>query len=91
MTLLSDIIDAEPSSYEEVSKKKGKESTSSRRMMSRMRYRDLREVRSIFHMDLQDIGCSIWHHRGIQGKIHSTRLLTEEGIDYEEKFASSWS
>ena len=36
VTLLSDIIDAEPSSYEEVAKKKGKESTNSRRMMSRM-------------------------------------------------------
>ena len=35
VTLLSDIIDAEPSSYEEVAKKKGKESTSSRRMMSK--------------------------------------------------------
>ena len=34
VTLLSDIIDAEPSNYEEVAKKKGKESMSSRRMMS---------------------------------------------------------
>ena len=42
MTLLSDIIDAEPSSYVEVSKKKGKENTSSRRMMSRMQYQDLK-------------------------------------------------
>ena len=33
----SDIIDAETSSYEEVTKNKGK--TSSRRMMSRMQYR----------------------------------------------------
>ena len=33
----SDIIDAEPSSYEEVTKKKWK--TSSRRMMSRIQYR----------------------------------------------------
>ena len=41
VTLLSDIIDAEPSSYEEVAKTKGEESTSSRR--SRMRYRDLKE------------------------------------------------
>ena len=39
VTRLRDIIDAEPSNYEEVSKKKGKENTSSRRMMSRMRYR----------------------------------------------------
>ena len=64
VTLLSNIIDAEPSSYEEVAKKKGKESTSSRRMMSRMQY-------------LQVPTCSKWQHRGIQGKIHSTRLLTE--------------
>ena len=33
-TLLSDIIDVESSSYEEVAKKKGKESTGSRRMIS---------------------------------------------------------
>ena len=39
-----DIIDAEPSSYEEVAKKKGKESTSSRRMMSSIE--TWREVRS---------------------------------------------
>ena len=38
MTLLSDIIDAKLSSYEEVSKKKGKDNTNSRRMMSRMQY-----------------------------------------------------
>ena len=42
VTLLSDIIDAEPSSYEEVAKKKGKESTRSRRMMSRMQHQDLK-------------------------------------------------
>ena len=36
VTLLSNIIDAEPSNYEEVAKKKEKENTSSRRMMSRM-------------------------------------------------------
>ena len=42
VTVLSDIIDAEPSNYEEVTKKKGKESTSSRRMIPRMQYRDLK-------------------------------------------------
>ena len=42
MILLSDIIDAKPSNYEEVDKKKWKENTSSRRMMSRMQYRDLK-------------------------------------------------
>ena len=42
VTLSSDVIDADPSSYEEVAKKKGKKSTSSRRMMPRMRYRYLK-------------------------------------------------
>ena len=42
VTLLSDIIDAEPSSYEEVAKRKGKENTISRRMMARMQYHDLK-------------------------------------------------
>ena len=40
--MLSDIIDAEPFGYEEVAKKKGKEITSSRRIMSRMWYQDLK-------------------------------------------------
>ena len=40
LVMLSEIIDAEPSNYEEVAK--GKESTNSRRMMSRMRHRDLK-------------------------------------------------
>ena len=62
--MLTNIIDAEPSSYEEVAKKKGKESTSSRRMMSRMWY-------------LQVLTCSRWQHHAIQGNIHSTRLLTK--------------
>ena len=35
-TLLRDIIDVEPSIYEEIAKKKGKECISSKRMMSRM-------------------------------------------------------
>ena len=48
MTLLSDIIDADPSSYEEVAKKKGKENTGSRRMMSRMEYRYMKG-NSYFH------------------------------------------
>ena len=64
VTLLIYIIDTDSSSYEEVSKKKGKESTSSRRMMSRMWY-------------LQVPTCNKWKHHGIQGKIHSMRLLTE--------------
>ena len=42
VALLCDIIDADPSIYEEVAKKKGKDSTSSRRMMSRIQYQDLK-------------------------------------------------
>ena len=41
VTLLSDIFNAEPYSYEEVAKNKGKENTSSRKMMYRMQYLDL--------------------------------------------------
>ena len=64
VALLCDIIDADPSSYEEVANKKGKESTNSRRMMSRMWY-------------LQVPSCSRWKHHGIQGNINSMRLLTK--------------
>ena len=42
LVMLSDMIDADPSNYEEVDEKKGKENTSSRKMMSRMQYRDLK-------------------------------------------------
>ena len=42
VTLLRNIIDAEPSIYEEVANKKGKENTSSGRMMSMMHYQDLK-------------------------------------------------
>ena len=31
-------------------------------------------------MDLQDLACSRWKHHGIQGKIRSTRLLTERSL-----------
>ena len=44
VTLLSDIIDADLSSFEEVAKKKRKENTSSRRMMYRMQYQDLKGI-----------------------------------------------
>ena len=44
LVVLSDIIDAEPSRYEEVAKKKGKESTNLRRMMSRMRYQYMKRI-----------------------------------------------
>ena len=88
MTLLSDIIDAEPSSYEEVAKKKGKEGTSSKIMMSKMRYRDLKGSPQWI--------CKIQH--AIDGNIvgYKERFLSQgfsqkEGIEYEETFASSGS
>ena len=92
MTLLSDIIDAEPSSYEEVAKKKGKENTSSRRMMSRMRYRRPKGksvvsstwIYMIEHVaDENIVGYKeIFIARGFSQK---------EGIYYEEKFATNRS
>ena len=86
-TLLS-IIDVEPSIYEEVAKKKGKESTSSRRMMSRMRYRDPKG-------SLQWI-CKIQH--AVDGNIvgYKERFVAwgfswKEFIDYEETLEATWS
>ena len=40
--VLSDIIDVDTSSLEEVAKNKGKHNTSLRRMMSKMQYRHLK-------------------------------------------------
>ena len=84
MTLLSDIIDANPSNYEEVAKKKGKESTTSRRMMSKMRYQDLKRSPQWI--------CKIQH--AVVGNIveYKARFIArgfsqKEDIDYEEKFA----
>ena len=92
MTLLSDIIDAEPSSYEEVSKKKGKESTSLRRMMFRMQHQRP-EGKSIMY--------SIWIYKiqhvvdgnivGYKAGFVARGFSRKEGIDYEETFASSGS
>ena len=85
MTLLSNIIDAKPSSYEEVAKKKGKENTSSRRMMSRMQYRDLKGSPQWI--------CKIQH--AVEGNIVGYKEIFVErgfsqkkGIDYEDTFAA---
>ena len=75
LVMLSDIIDADPSNYEEVSKNKGKESTSSRRMMHRMQYQRP-EGKSIVS-SVWIYTCSRWKHHGIQGNICSMRLLIE--------------
>ena len=88
MTLLSDIIDAEPSSYEEVAKKKGKENTSLRRMMSRMWYRRPEGkvvVSSIQIYKIQHaVGGNIVRYKAIfVAQIFSQK----EGIEYEETFA----
>ena len=76
MTLLRDIIDADPCRYEEVAKKKGKENSSSRRMMSRMQYQDLKG--------------SSWFHHAVDGNIVGYKeIFVARGIDYEETFAAT--
>ena len=73
VTLLSDIIDAETSSYEEVAKKKEKECTSSRRMMSRMQFHHA--------VDGNIVGYKVrFIARGFSRK---------EGINYEETFVAT--
>ena len=49
-----------------------------------------REVLSVFHMDLQDPTYRTWQHHGIQGKIHSTRLLTERMHRICRDICSHW-
>ena len=44
------------------------------------------EVHSVFHIDL---ACSRWQHRGIQGKIRSTRLLTERRHELRRDICTS--
>ena len=80
------------SSYEEVSKKKGKESTSSRRMMYRMWYQ-IHEGKSVVY--------SIWIYKikhvvygnimGYKETFVARGLSQKEGIDYEETFAATGS
>ena len=78
MTLLRDIIDAEPSSYEEVAKKKGKESTRSIRMMS-----------SIWIYKIQHPGDD--NIMGYNEIFVAQGFSRKEGIDYEEIFAATGS
>ena len=90
MTLWSNIIDADPSNYEEVSKNKGKESTSSRRMMHRMQYQ---------RPEGKSIVSSVWIYKikhAIDGNIMGYKEIFvargfSQGIDYEETFASTGS
>ena len=92
VTLLNDIIDAKPSSYEEVAKKKGKESTSSRRMMSRMRCRRPEGKSIVYSICI----CKI-HHAvvgnivGYKARFVARDFSQKEGIDYEERFLATGS
>ena len=90
VTLLSNIIDAKPSSYAEVAKKKGKEIPIQEEWCLGCGIETWREVRSVFHMDLQDPTCSIWKHHGIQGNIRSMRLLTERRHRLRRDICSHW-
>ena len=49
-----------------------------------------REFCSVFHMDLQDPTCNRWKHRGIQGKIRSTRLLMKRRHKLWRDICSHW-
>ena len=69
------VIDAEPSSYEEVTKKKGK--TSSRRMMSRMQG-------SLYFHDAVD-----GNIMGYKARFVARGFSRKEGIKYEETFVAS--
>ena len=87
---MSNIIDGNNSSYEEVSKKKGKENTSSRRMMSRMRYR-----RPEGNFVVSSIWiCKILHAvddniMGYKVGFVARGFSQKEDIDYEETFAAT--
>ena len=86
------IINGEPSIYEEVAKKKGKENTSSRRVMSSMRYRRTEGksvVSSIWIYNIQHVvdGNIMGYKAGFVARGFSQK----EGIDYEETFAATGS
>ena len=92
MTLLSDIINAEPSSYEEISKKKGKDCTSSRRMMSRMRYRDLKENSIVYSIWIYKIQHAVdGNIMGYKERFIARGFSRKEGIEYEETFVATGS
>ena len=76
MTLLGDIIDAKPSSYEETAKKKRKENTSSRRMMSRIQYRDLKGISYSHHAVYGNI-------MGYKARFVARGFSRKECIEYE--------
>ena len=92
MTLLRDIIDAEPSNYEEVAKKKAKESTSSRRMMSRMRYPNLKEKKVVSSIWIYKIQHAVdGNIMGYKARFVARGFSQKEGLYYEETFPSTGS
>ena len=92
MTLLSDIIDTDTSCYKEVAKKKGNESTSSRRMMSKD---------AVSRPEGKSVVSSIWIYKiqhvvdvnivGYKAIFVARGFSQKEGIDYEETFAATGS
>ena len=88
VTRLSDIIDGYPSIYEEVAKKKGNESTSSRRMMSRMWYRDLKGSLQWIYKIQHAVDGNIM---GYKARFVAQGFSQKEGIGYEETFAATRS
>ena len=89
MILLSNIIDAEPSSYEEVDKKKGKET-----MIKE--YQD-----AVSKLEGKSVMSSIWIYtiqHAVDGNIVGYKEIfvapgfpQKEGIDYEETFSTTGS
>lgn len=84
MALLSDIIDAEPSNFEEVVEKKIWKDTMLEEYQSIMKndvwgcsFESRREVSSNFQVDLQDKTCSKWKYREVQGKVRGSWVLLE--------------
>ena len=65
--MLSGIIDAEPSSYEEVAKNKGKESTSWRRMMFRCWGLEIRrqQQQGILPSQRSQLAVTVWCRESI--------------------------
>ena len=90
VTLLSDIIDAESLKYEEVAKKKGKESTGSRRIMHRMQYRKSEGKFIVSTIWICKIKHAVYGNiMGYKEIFVARRFSWKAGIDYEEAFAAT--
>ena len=85
VTQLGDIIDVDPSSYEEVAKEKWKKidekvPVDHGEWCLGCGSKTWREVCSVFHVDLQDQAWSRWKHQEVQIKVHG--FSYKEGVDY---------